>query len=504
MWAQIRGRQSSFLIFITLILLPIVLGLSSGFAGIRLGLLLGAEPYKALTFHVIFLILYASSISLTIVLWARSQSVLSETFLRRYPVPPTTRFAARHIIGLLDPVWLAHIILIVGLLIIPVSRHAVAPMNALICAPVFILVSYLSAAAFLALLDRAALRLGGAGLLGIAGFALFSAAGIAAPFLNSPAKILCSRALDFLPPAAAARLLLENSVIAFICYGAILTGWCFLFAGMLKRLESSSPSIAGRDRGRAEAVVARFFARFFGKSWSPLIERSLLYHLRCNRVRVNIGITIPAILFMLHFMDRSHNPAEMLMIRSALLFVSGLFSVSMMMFNAYGYEGGGMARLALCPVPYAATLHCANLASLSLSLVIGSVASLFVAAMNGFPFRFSALLIFLSAAWAGSFFLAALGLFSSVYFPKRAQYDRVFGNDSSSVTHATICAVMFFSFTAAFWLAKVFKTPGPTPFWWAFPMLLALCAYLYILSFKRIGRLLVRRREDLLLNLCGA
>jgi hypothetical protein len=504
MWAQIRGRHSSFLICGALILLVAFLGLNSGFVGMNVGLHFSPGLIGAQTILIIFWSLYAASVSLTIALWAHPQAVLSESVLRRYPISPTSRFLARHIIGLLNPTWLACILFIIVLLIALVLRRSVAPINALICAPFFISVTYLSAAAALALLRRAASHARNAGLLGMVALVVFTFAGIAIPNLHSPARILSSRALDFLPPAAAARLLLENSPVAFICYGVILAGWCFLLAGLLKRMEVSCPSIAGRCFEKVEAGVARFLARIFGKPRSPLVERCLLYHLRCDRIRANLMVTIPAILLMLHFFDRSQNIAEMLMIRAALLFVSGLFSVSSMMFNAYGYDGGGMARLALYPVPLAATLTSANLASLVLSLAVGSASAILVSATTGFPFDPRTLVVFVSSAWAGSFFLATLGLFSSIFFPKRAHYDRIFGNDSSSGTQGIICAVMFLAFIAAIRLGSKFETSGPVQFWWAFPMLLALCVYLYILSFKWIDRLLARRREDLLQNLCSA
>jgi len=507
-WARIRGRRSSFLIFGILVLLAVFLGLNSGFAGTVLGLLVVRGSTGAETIHAVFFILYAASIFLTIVLWAQPNPLLSEAALSRYPISPTTRFVARHIIGLLDPLWLTYIIFSAALFVILVFGHVVAPINALVCALLFISASYLSAAASLALFNRAALHPAGASLFGMVIFATFTTAAIAIPFMKFPARILSSGVLDFLPPAAAARLLLENSAIAFLCYGVILAAWCFLFAGVLRRMEACHPSISGNGPGKVETKMARFLSRllsrFLGKAWPPLVERSLLYHLRCNRIRVNIGITIPVILFILHFMDRSQNPAEMLFIRAALLFVSGLISVSMMMFNAYAYDSGGITRLALYPVPFAATLHSANLASLVLSLTVGSAAASILSATARFPTDLRMLVIFVSAAWAGSFLLAALGLFSSVYFPKRAQFDRIVGSNSSLETQAIICIVMSLAFIAAIRLAAMFETSGPIQFWWAFPVLPALCICLYIASLKWISRLLTRRREDLLLKLCGA
>jgi hypothetical protein len=503
LWAQIRGKQSSFLVFGILILFVALWELNSGFVGIYVGLLLSREMISVRAIHFVFWILYAASIALTVVTWARPQAAFSDPTLRRYPISPKTRFLARHVIGLLDPLWLTVILFTVGLLTILVLKESIAPINGLICALFFISVSYLSAALLLALLQRAAWHPRSASLIGMAAVAVFTAAGITVPFLKSPASLFSWPALDFLPPAAAAHLLFEDSALAFVCYGVILAGWCYLFARLLKRMEAAHPSNSRRRSGKVEATIARFLSFFFGKAWSPLVERSLLYHLRCDRIRVNLGIAILAIPLMLHFLDRSQNIPEMLMIRAALLFVSGLFSVSNMMFNSYGYDGSGMARLALCPVPFATTLISASLASLLLSFVVGSASSSVVLSTMGFSIDPSTLVIFVSSAWAGAFFLATLGLFSSIYFPKQAHYDKIFGSDSSTGTQGIVCAVIFFTLMAAIRLASIFDASGPVQFWWAFPVLLAFCVYLYLFSLKWIGRLLAHRREDLLRNFCN-
>jgi hypothetical protein len=503
MWARMRGKPGSFLVLVVLILLISFLLLNSGFLGMLLGLILACEKNFTQTIHLIFLVLFFSPYFLTIMLWGRTQPLFSETILLRYPIPATIRFAARHIIGILDPLWLAQTLFVVGLIAVLVSKNLVAPFNALICTPLFVSVSYLSASASLALISRATLHSRSHSLLCLAGLGLFTTSIIAASFLKKSVSILNSPALEFLPSAAATHLLLEKSAVAFICYGVILAGWSFLSAGLLKRLEASSPSLSNRNPGRWETRIARVFASLFAGPWSPLIERSLLYHLRCNRVRINLAITIPAIMLMLHFMDRSLNPAEMLLIRLALLFVSGLFSVSTMMFNAYGYDGGGLLRLALYPIPFASTLYCANLASLVLSLTVGSSASLFVGTMRGLPIDPRAFLMLLLAACAGSFFLAALGLFSSTYMPTRAQFDRVFGGDTSPQTRGMICAIMFCSLLTAFQLSNASKTSQPTQFWWAFLMLLVFCVCLFIFSLRRVGRIIITKREDLLIDLCN-
>ncbi len=432
-----------------------------------------------------------------------------ETVLRRYPLTRMGRLSLRHLSGLLDPVWL----------LIAVSTGAVAagctgdgPGRTLLIIPVallFIGICYLSSLVLLSVVDLILSHRGGGTVLGATAFLLFLAAGLLVASPSDSSNALpwheADLALRFLPPGAAASLLAGlRSPSGLLDVATLLLWFCFLaFALVLaERRTLSDRSVTSVSE--AFALVCDRVADLFESSFGPLVGKALRYHLRCDRVRFSFAGTVPLVLLLPRFMGRGSNPYMTFLETAALMFLSAILATASITLNQFGYDGDGVRRYWILPIPAVSALRAASVASLLSGGTLGLVAIAGLPLLAGFPLDGRVVTILASSAAAGLFFFNAVGLWTSVVSPRRSNFRGVMGNALSFSATLGIGLGIALALAAAFIAAEFIPYASFLASWWCFTVVPALCASLYLISYRLVSRAMNSRRDLLTRVVAGS
>ena len=114
------------------------------------------------------------------------------------------------------------------------------------------------------------------------------------------------------------------------------------------------------------------------------------------------------------------------------------------------------------------------------------------------PFDARELFMLVGAAVTGMFVFHALGLWATIYGPRRGNYNQSLGNDLSLVGNIVVIGGIFtflFGTQVVARLAPSLLTPGN---WWISLVEIALALCFYIVSLQAVEKLFRQRREQLM------
>jgi hypothetical protein len=166
--------------------------------------------------------------------------------------------------------------------------------------------------------------------------------------------------------------------------------------------------------------------------------------------------------------------------------------------NLFGYVGGAFRRYFLLPTEPTAALRTGSYASLLLG---GSMLPLALLAWLIFaPVVFDARMLFMLAGTGltGLFVFHALGLWITLFNPRRGNYTSSFGNDLSLGGNIVLIGGIITCLLLPQVLFRIKPAAvSPDSWWGVIPLALAGIAF-YVVSLKYVGAMFVGRREKLL------
>jgi hypothetical protein len=509
LWAQARtsaGRKillmAGYSLLVSLLLVLIPVGTAAAMSSAL------QEHPEDLTRWVLTAI-WANGATLNLLLGRGTRHSSLDAVLRRYPLTRMRRFLVRHVSGLLDPVWLLLLAATGG---VALGWTLAAPARALLFLPVvllFVSICYLSSLALLLVADIVLSRRGGGTVIGATTFVLFLAAvflaGSAADPANRRLWLEADLVLRFLPPGAAASLLAGDRQASWLLDWATLLLWCGFVVHALvcaERRTLSNESVTSISDSLG--ILCDRTAGLFGCPSGPLIGKALRYHLRCDRVRFSFAGTVPLVLLAPRLMSAGSGPYMAFLETAALMFMAAILATASITLNQFGYDGDGVRRYSVLPVPAASAVRAGSIASLLLGsvLILAAVAGLpFVA---GFPVDARAAAIVTSSAAAGLFFFNAIGLWTSILSPRRSNFRGVLGNELSFSSTLVIGLGIALTLAAAFLARESVSQAEFLDSWWGFSLLPVSCAALYAISYRAISRVAATRREALICAVSGA
>jgi hypothetical protein len=500
LWAHSRtsSGRTALLLVLYLILMLILLffsfgGFSVAFAAIELG----QEEAVA---RGVLSGLFLSGIFISIAFGVGPRTAFSDVVLRRYPLSAAGRLAARHLIGLLDPIWIILIGTVLGLAIGFALLGAVSSLFiGLVAAWLFIIANYLTTVWLLSLINRALESGRGATILSALVFVLFSFGGLIAVWLaqleNPLWRSLLAGLLRITPAGTAAALLAGPSLGEGVRNAVLLVAWCSIFAVAVSALERRPP--ASQALSSMTIPWNNFYdqlARLFGKSYAPLVGKTLRYYLRCNRVRFSLATT-PMFAFIGKLMVQNKGEEEFFVTLALFAFV-GFASASAVTLNQFGYDGPGIRRYAIFPVSFAAAIRAGSFTSLFIgSLAIAPTLALWV--LFSHPVEARMVVMLLSSALAGLFFFNALSLWTTVLSPRGVDFRSILSNHLSIGGNAVVIGGLILIFALAFILRR-YTMATVLAHWWVLPLLVVLCFSCYSISERAIGPVAGARRERLI------
>jgi len=509
LWARARTSTGRRALFIAGYVVGVSLLLLLSLGGSAAALLSTLQGRGEETARWIFTGLWVNGATVSLLLGRGARPASLDAMLRRYPLTRMGRRCAQHLSGLLDPIWLFLSAVAVGL----AAGFAVTGSGRIILSlPVvllFVWICYLSSLVLISVVDLILSRRGGGTIMGATAFVLFAGTGLLAASVADPANASWWRgadlALRFLPPGAAASLLMGIQSPSDLLDGVTLLLWCGFLAAALavtgRCAFSDRPVTSISD---SVGSLCDNIAGLFGSSLGPLVGKALRYHIRCDRVRFSFAGTASLVLLLPRFMGRGGGPYRAFLETTALMFLAAILATASITLNQFGYDGDGVRRYWILPMPVVSALRAASIASLLLGGALVLIAIAGLPLLAEFPLGVRVVTILASSAAAGLLLFNAIGLWTSVLSPRKSSFRSVMGNELSFSSTLVIVFGIALVLAAAFVAEDLVPPARFLDWWWGFALLPMLSASLYLFSYRSISRIITARRELLTRAVSGA
>jgi hypothetical protein len=501
MWAKTRSRNGRIALFLAgyiLLVMLIALLASGGFGAALLAIRSGKAEMVA---RVVLGVLFLEGLIATTILGFGMNAIFSETELRRYPVNATERRLARHLIGIVDPFWFLFLALELGLAVGLYVAGAGSFWLGFLAALLLFICNYLAARVLALLVDRAMQRKSGALILLAVIFSFSAGPSLLVPiFEKNPGMGRATvRALRYTPPFGAAAAMVRTDSSAALGLGTIVL-WGLELTAVLVALERRPP------RTRVVAATAMTFggpidrlaAALFNAEDAPMVAHWLRFYMRNNRFRTLSMLSLPLVAFLIFNMSRNLGVNGMFAIALGTIGCVTFLGTSRIAVNLFGYVGGAFRRYFLLPTDPAAALRTGSYASLLLGGSMLPIALVAWVAFAPVAFDLRKLFMLAGAGITGLFVFHGLGLWVTLFNPRRGNYSSSFGNDLSLGGNILLIGGML----TGIFLPKALLRWAPAfvsaDNWWeVVPLGLAGIGF-YGLSLRAAGPLFVGRRERLL------
>ncbi len=501
LWAKTRSRNGRIALFLAgylLLVLLIALLASGGFGAAMFAIRSGkAEKIAQGALTALFL----EAVLASNILGFGMSAIFSETELRRYPLTAADRRIARHLTGILDPFWFLFLALELGLAVGLYVMGAGSFWFGLIAVLLLFAANYLLARVVGLFIDQLMQRKGGAPVLMLLIMSLAILPSLVAPLIaKNPAIVSAAvQRLRYTPPFGAAAAMIHPDAAGVYGLATIVT-WILGLAALLVWLENRPPR-----RQVTETVKIDWDSPFdrigalFGPHMGPLVGHWLRFYGRNSRTRTLCLISLPLLAFLTFQMGNMSKATHG-------FFITALGTIPMVTFlgtsrisaNQFGYVGGAFRRYFLLPIDPAATLRAASYAAVIIGASMLPVALLAFAIFVPYPFDARMLLMLLCTGLTGLFVLNGLGIWVTIFNPRKGNYNSNFGNDLSLGGNILLIGGMLLALFLPRLLHKIEPALVAPESWRMFLPLPPLAFVFYRLSLQSAGPIFVTRREKLL------
>jgi hypothetical protein len=499
LWARTRSRNGRIALFIVgyLLFALVVALLSAGGFGAGMVAVRSGQAEKVA--QIVLGSLFLQALLGTVIMGFGMDATFSDFELRRYPVGALERRLTRHLIGIVDPFWFLVLALELGLAVGLYAMGAASFWLGVIAVLMLFVCNYLFARVFGVLVDRVMQNKAGGAVMLVLIFGFSIGAGQIPLYLkhNPAAAASLLRVLAYTPPFGAAAAMVAARITGF---SAMLL-WLFGLVLALIALERR-PAV---QRQKIETTALTFSSPFdrpaswFGAEDGPLVAHWLRFYVRNNRFRTFALISLPLVGFLTYNFSRPKTGfgSDIFVIALGTFGIVS-FGTSRFAVNQFGYVGGGFRRFFLLPSDPAATLRAGSYASLLLGAPFIPLAALGWILLAPVPFDLRKVFMLMCSAAGGMFLYHSLGLWASVYGPRRGNYYANLGNDLSLFGNLVMIGGMVFFLPLPQLLKHLQPALVSPDYWWwaAAPVLSAVL--LYKISLRAAGRAFTARRERLM------
>lgn len=506
-WAQARTSSGKIGLFIGIYALGATVlafltlgGIGAATVGMQLGRAEEVVRWMLTGFFI-------NSLILGIVIGVGPREAFSDVVLRRYPLTPAISFSVRHFTALLDPVWPMLLASTIGLGIGFTSYGSswLILIRAL-AAITFTITAYFCAIVLLAIVNRILQSTLGTIILGVVFMGWPMVIGYAISSPNLPLKLRAvGNLLRFIPPGVCASLLVYPEFPASISKVAILIGWPLALAIALVTLDRNA--IVTRSVTMTVRRKRDFYdllASPFGRYYAPLVGKALRYHLRSNRVIAGLFLGPLCITLITNLNAQDSSFEGRLFIPLWYIFIVGIAVTGAITLNQFGYDGAGIRRYAMLPIPFVMALRSGSI----VSLILGGVATLLTLTLwtqsSTVPVTPYLASMFFCAGVAGLFFFNGLSLLTSILAPKSADFRSIMVDAQSAITKLAWIASMIILFAISGLLIKYVNLRAIGKGWWLLPLLALLSIHFYVVSFRFTARLINVCYEPLVETIAGS
>jgi hypothetical protein len=441
---------------------------------------------------------YVTAMLAAIVLGIGVNPAFSDGALRRYPLSAVQRLAARQLTAFLEPLWMFILALDLGL---AAGFHVLGVASLWLGFPaavLLVLTNYLLARVLLSLVERLMSTRTRPLYLLLAILLVSFTPALLGPVLGHNRAFLSAAVavLKLTPPFAGAAVMAGATALSSFYWLLLLLGWCLGLATVLaaiERLPIPSRAVAGGQivwDGPWDRLAA-----LFGSTWSPLIAKTLRYHLRNIGVRINYLIIVPLLSFMVVMHSGRRGAMAVFLSALCLISVVGFAGTAGVSVNAFGYDGPGFRRYFLMPVPAGTVLRATSLVSLLLGAALIPVALLVWLIFAPVPTDARMIVMLLSSALGGLFVFHALSVWTTLLAPRQSDLTKFFGNYLSFAANVVMMGGFFGAMALSMVLRHLVSGETVLGYWWAAPPLVLAAAAFYLFSLRAGAAVFVTRRE---------
>jgi hypothetical protein len=501
LWAQTRtrnGRIALFLAGYVSVILILIAFTAGGYGAAMLAVRSGrAEAVARAVLGALFL----NALIVSVVTGFGVNSAFSDAALRRFALNAQERLAARHLTGILEPVWILILGLDLGLATGMYVFGAGGFWVGAVAVLLLVIADYLLARVFASLIEWLSRIRGGTAILGAMLFSICLLPALLAPRMAKAHGFVQGslRALRFSPPFAAAALLVNPDTTRLLINLALLAGWIAVLLGALAAIERQ----AARPRNVVAAAVVWSsgydrVASIFGPAMAPLVARSLRYYSRSNKVRLNFIIALPALAIVTFTRSLPGDPRHKFVVSLGPFAFAGFLATATMCTNQFGFDASGFRRYFLLPISPREILRASSYTSLFVGSLLLPVALALWLLFAPVPFDWRMAPILAASAAGGLLMFNALAIWTSLLAPRRTAFETTFGNQLSLGANVLLIGGILVVLGGATLLDRMAGPAMVLAYWWVSIPAVVLAAGFYFLSVRRGADVFVARRERLL------
>jgi len=505
LWAQTRTRNGRIALFVTgyiFALFILLLATAGGYGAALLAVRSGQAEKVA---QAVLGGLFVNALMASVVTGFGINTAFTDAALRRYALNARERLAARHLTGILEPVWLFALGLYLGLSTGMYVFGAGSFWLGAVAVVLLLIADYLLARVLATLIEWLSHVKGGTAIL----FAMLIGAcmlpGLLIPKLansHGPKQAVMA-VLAGTPPFAAAALMV-NAGAALSHQFAILLVWIAALLVLLAAIEKQ----AARPRSAAAAVATwdnsyERVASIFGTAMAPLVGRSLRYYVRSNKVRFNYVAALPALAFITFNHPGQADPLHYFVRALGAFGVAGFLGTAVMSTNQFGFDASGFRRYFLLPVPPGAILRASSYTAMFVGSTLLAAALLLWLLFAPVPFDARMAPMLLASGVGGLCLFNGLSIWTSLLSPRPTSFETTFGNQLSLSANVLLIGGMLGAVLLTIGLDKAAAPAIVLSYWWASIPAAALAIVFYFFSLQRGAAVFLSRREQLLNTLEG-
>jgi hypothetical protein len=508
LWAQTRTRNGRIALFLAgyLFAVLILLLMTAGGLGAAMFAVRSGQAEKVA--QAVLGGLFVNALIGSVVTGFGINTAFTDQALRRYAIGARDRLAARHLTGILEPVWIFVLGLDLGLCTGLYAFGAGRFWLGAVAVVLLLIADYLLARVFATLIEWLSHAKGGTAIL----FAmLMSVCFLPSILISRLAKAHGTKAgmlaaLHYTPPFAAAALMVNTGVGLLQQFGW-LAAW---IAGLLVLLAAIEKQ-AARPRGTA-AVAATWDNRYeriasiFGPAMAPLIGRSLRYYVRSNKVRFNYIAAIPLLAFLTFNRPSGameSGPLHYFVRALGAFAVAGFLGTAVMSTNQFGFDASGFRRYFLLPIAPGAILRASSYTAMFVGSTLVAAALVLWVLFAPVPFDARMAPMLLASGVGGLCLFNGLSLWTSLLAPRPTNFETTFGNQLSLAANVLLIGGVLLGVFGVIALDKAVGPAAVLSYWWVSIPAAALAVAFYLFSLRRGAAVFVSRRERLLNALEG-
>jgi ABC-2 type transport system permease protein len=502
MWAKTRSRNGKIALFVTGYLLLTLVAALLALGGLGAGVAAIQSAKAEQVAQAVLSGLFVNAVFGTVLMGFGMNAAFSDVELRRYPLRERERFLARHFLGILDPFWFLILALEAGLVVGLYIYGTYSFWYGAIAVLLLFVCGYLVTRVVGVWIDRLMSTRSGSAVVLLLVLSLSMVPGTLAGVLKANHGLIAGilGVLRYTPPFGAAAAMTHEPVGALLGLGVVAVWSIALVAALvlLERRPTARQQVA-RVSGSIWNSPCDRVGALFGRRMAPLVGYWLRFYLRNNRFRMLYLLSLPLAAFLTFNLGQMHRiGGGRFLAALGTLGIATFLGTSRIAVNQYGYVGGAFRRFFLFPTDPAASLRAGSYAAVLLGAAMLPPAAVLWAVFAPRPLDVRVVLMPAIDGVTALFAFHGLGLWVSLYGPRRGNYDKSLGNDMSLMGNVVVIVAMLVCMFLPMTLSAVAPAAVSPRNWWFTLPPAALAVAFYLASLRGASARFPARREWLL------